>query len=248
MTKTNSMNVIITKDYDEMSLRAAQIMADAINETPNGCFGFATGSTPVGMYKALIDMHLAGKVDFSGLTTFNLDEYYPIQKDNDQSYDFFMRDNLFNHVNLDKSRMNIPNGETDDPVACCRAYEQAIEACGGIEMQLLGLGLNGHIGFNEPTAEGFSRATNLVDLTDSTIQANKRFFETEADVPKKAMTMGIKTIMHAKKVLMIVSGASKAEIVNTLINGPITPLVPASVLQLHHDVTIVLDKDAASAL
>ena len=242
-----NIKIIIAEDYDQMSAKAAHIMADEINLRPDGVFGFATGSTPIGMYQELARMKQAGEVSFAGVTSFNLDEYYPIEKGNQQSYDYFMKDNLFNHVDIAKSRINIPNGECADPTAECSAYEAKIAASGGIDLQLIGIGLNGHIGFNEP-ADSFTNATNFIELTESTIQANRRFFVYEKDVPRHALTMGIRTIMSARKILMIANGENKAGIIEQLLFGEITPRVPASVLQLHRNVTIVLDKQAGSKI
>ncbi|MCL2617571.1 MAG: glucosamine-6-phosphate deaminase [Defluviitaleaceae bacterium] len=241
------MKIIIAEDYDQMSAKAAHIMADEISLRPDGVFGFATGGTPVGMYKELIRMRQAGEVSFAKVTAFNLDEYYPIEKANDQSYDYFMKDNLFNHVDIDHSRLNIPNGECSDPVAECISYEAKIAAAGGIDLQLIGIGLNGHIGFNEP-ADHFTNATNHIELTESTIRANRRFFVHEKDVPRHALTMGIRTIMSAQKILLIANGEKKSGILEQVLFGDITPKVPASVLQLHHNVTIVIDKPAGAKI
>ncbi|MCL2616805.1 MAG: glucosamine-6-phosphate deaminase [Defluviitaleaceae bacterium] len=239
------MKIVVAEDYDQMSAKAAHIMAEEMNLRPDGVFGFATGSTPVGMYQELIRMNKAGELSFAGVTTFNLDEYYPIAKANPQSYDYFMKDNLFNHVDVDKSRVNIPSGECEDPEIECAAYEAKVAAAGGIDMQLIGIGLNGHIGFNEP-ADHFVGATNYVELDDSTIQANRRFFASAKDVPRHALTMGIRTIMLARKVILIANGEKKAGILEKVLFGNIVPQVPASVLQLHRNVTVVMDKLAAA--
>lgn len=233
------------KDYEEVSRKAANIMSAQIIMKPNAVLGLATGSTPVGMYKQLIEWYKKGDLDFSQITSVNLDEYKGLSGDNDQSYRYFMNHNLFDHVNIRKECTYVPDGLDKDSDAACKAYEEIIEKVGGIDLQLLGLGHNGHIGFNEP-ADEFPKTTHCVDLTESTIQANKRFFENEADVPRQAYTMGIGTIMSAKKILVVVSGEDKAEILNKVINGPITPQVPASILQLHPDVTIVADEAALS--
>ena len=242
-----NFNIIITDNYDDMSKKAAEMMAAEMAAKPSGCFGFATGSTPVGMYRHLIALHQAGKADFSQMTTFNLDEYYPMKKDSVLSYNHFMKKNLFDHVNVNFSRVHLPNGETADPQAECEAYEKKIEASGGIDMQLLGVGINGHIGFNEPS-DVFSRKTAVENLAQVTLDVNKEKLGNAAELPAQAITMGIKTIMMAKKILLIANGAAKAAIVKAAITGDITPNVPASVLQLHHDVTVVLDKDAAAAI
>jgi glucosamine-6-phosphate deaminase len=241
------VKIIVTKNYDEMSAKAADIFAQEIIMKPSGVFGFATGSSPIGLYKELVAKHKAGRLDFSGITSFNLDEYYPIEKSNSQSYDYFMKEQLFNHVNINFSRVFIPNGEAEDMMAESTAFDAKMEAAGGIDMQLLGLGTNGHIGFNEPD-EVFSKGTHSVKLAESTIHANARFFSDISQVPRKAITMGIKSIMKARKILLIASGANKVAVVKAFIYGDITPRIPASVLQFHPDVTVVLDEDAAAAI
>lgn len=239
------MKIYRTKDYDEMSKKAAHIIAAQIVLKPDCVLGLATGSTPVGTYKNLVEWYKNGDLDFSTLSSCNLDEYRGLSPENDQSYRYFMNTNLFDHVNIRKDHTFVPDGQEADSNKACQMYEQIIQDLGGIDLQLLGLGHNGHIGFSEP-AEEFPKITHCVDLTESTIQANKRFFEKESDVPRQAYTMGIGTIMSAKKILVVVSGEDKAEILNKIINGPITPQVPASILQLHPDVTIVADNAALS--
>lgn len=239
------MKIYRTKDYDELSKKAAHIIAAQIVLKPDCVLGLATGSTPVGTYKNLVEWYKNGDLDFSTLSSCNLDEYRGLSPENDQSYRYFMNTNLFDHVNIRKDHTFVPDGQEADSNKACQMYEQIIQDLGGIDLQLLGLGHNGHIGFNEP-AEEFPKITHCVDLTESTIQANKRFFEKESDVPRQAYTMGIGTIMSAKKILVVVSGEDKAEILNKIINGPITPQVPASILQLHPDVTIVADNAALS--
>lgn len=239
------MKIYRTKDYDEMSKKAAHIIAAQIVLKPDCVLGLATGSTPVGTYKNLVEWYKSGDLDFSTLSSCNLDEYRGLSPENDQSYRYFMNTNLFDHVNIRKDHTFVPDGQEADSNKACQMYEQIIQDLGGIDLQLLGLGHNGHIGFNEP-AEEFPKTTHCVDLTESTIQANKRFFEKESDVPRQAYTMGIGTIMSAKKILVVVSGEDKAEILNKIINGPVTPQVPASILQLHPDVTIVADNAALS--
>lgn len=234
-------------DYKELSRKAANIIAAQIIMKPNCVLGLATGSSPVGTYEELIERHKQGDLDFSTVTSVNLDEYKGLDPENDQSYRYFMNTNLFNHVNIDKTHTFVPNGLEPDSDKACKEYDAIVKSVGGIDLQLLGLGHNGHIGFNEP-ADTFTLGTNCVDLAPSTIDANKRFFESEADVPRQAYTMGIGTIMGAKKIVVVVSGADKAEILNKVVNGPITPQVPASILQLHPDVTIVCDAAAASLL
>lgn len=241
------MNIYKVKDYAELSSKAASIIASQLILKPDCVLGLATGSSPVGTYKKLIEWYQKGLVDFSKVTSVNLDEYKGLSADNDQSYRYFMNTNLFNHVNIDKEKTYVPNGLEPDSQKACDQYNAIIERAGGIDLQLLGLGHNGHIGFNEP-ADHFPAVTHCVDLTESTIEANKRFFASEADVPRQAYTMGIQNIMSARRILVIVSGADKAGILKKVVNGPITPQVPASVLQLHGDVTIVADEAAAALL
>ena len=239
------MKIYKTKNYEEMSKKAAHIIASQVILNPDCVLGLATGSTPVGTYKNLIEWYNNGDLDFSQITSCNLDEYRGLSGEHDQSYRYFMNHNLFDHVNIRKEWTYVPDGLEEDSDKAARDYDQIIADQGGIDLQLLGLGHNGHIGFNEP-ADEFPKGTHVVDLTESTIQANKRFFASEADVPRQAYTMGIGTIMSAKKILVVVSGEDKAEILNKVINGPITPQVPASILQLHPDVTIVADEAALS--
>ena len=239
------MVICKASDYKDLSRKAANIIAAQMILKPDCTLGLATGSSPVGTYEQLIERFKDGDLDFSRITSVNLDEYKGLAPDNDQSYRYFMNTNLFNHVNVDKAHTFVPDGLEPDAEKACREYDEIIENVGGIDLQLLGLGHNGHIGFNEP-ADSFSKGTNCVDLTESTIEANKRFFESEADVPRQAYTMGIRSIMLAKKIVMVVSGEDKAEILKNVVNGPITPQVPASVLQLHRDVVIVADEAALS--
>ena len=242
-----NMKIIKTKDYADMSRKAANIIAAQVIMKPDCVLGLATGSTPIGTYKELIKAYENGDLDFSLVKTANLDEYRGLEKTNDQSYDYFMKDNLFNHININFENLNIPNGEKPDAEEECARYEAVVKALGGQDLQLLGMGHNGHIGFNEP-ADEFPKVTHCVDLQESTIQANKRFFEKVEDVPTQAYTMGIGTIMQAKKILVIASGTDKAEIVKKAFFGPITPQVPASILQLHPDVTVVVDEAAGSLI
>ena len=241
------MRFIVTKDYNDMSRKAANIISAQIITKPNCILGLATGSTPVGTYKQLVEWYNKGDLDFSEVSTVNLDEYKGLDHDNDQSYYYFMMNNLFKHVNIDLSKTHVPDGTEPDPEKACADYEKIVNKYGGADLQLLGLGHNGHIGFNEP-ADDFPKVTHCVDLTESTIKANARFFEKIEDVPTQAYTMGIGTIFKAKRILLIASGKDKAEIVKKAFCGPIDPRVPASILQLHPDVTIVLDEDAASLL
>ncbi|MCI6122288.1 MAG: glucosamine-6-phosphate deaminase [Lachnospiraceae bacterium] len=241
------MIIYRAKDYQDMSRKAANIISAQIIMKPNCVLGLATGSSPVGTYRQLIEWYNKGDLDFSHVTSINLDEYKGLSPENDQSYRYFMDTNLFNHVNIDKAHTFVPNGLEVNSEKACTDYNHTIATSGGIDLQLLGLGHNGHIGFNEPGA-AFERETHCVDLTESTIEANKRFFSSEEEVPRQAYTMGIKNIMQAKKILVIVSGADKAQILEKVLHGPITPEVPASILQLHNDVTIVADESALSCL
>lgn len=241
------MRIYRAKDYDEMSRKAANIIAAQMTLKPDSVLGLATGSTPIGTYRELIARYNQGDIDFSRIKTANLDEYRGLPRENDQSYYYFMYENLFRHVNIDMANTNIPNGMEPDSDAECARYEKVIESLGGVDLQLLGLGHNGHIGFNEP-ADHFARMTNCVNLQASTIEANKRFFESADQVPKQAYTMGIGTIMRAKSVLLIVSGADKAETLAKVIAGPVTPQVPASILQFHPNAVVVADEAALSRL
>ena len=239
------MRIIKAKDYDDMSRKAANIISAQIITKPNCVLGLATGSTPIGTYARLVEQYKQGDLDFSSVTTVNLDEYKGLNRENDQSYYYFMHDNLFSKVNINLERTFLPDGMEPDAKKACEDYNRVIAATGGVDLQLLGLGHNGHIGFNEP-ADYFEDETHCVDLTESTITANRRFFASEEEVPRQAYTMGIKTIMQAKKVLLVVSGADKAAIVKEAFFGAITPKVQASVLQLHNDVIIVADEAALS--
>mgnify|MGYP001851855302 FL=1 len=239
------MKVIKPKDYADMSRKAANLISAQIILKPDSVLGLATGSTPVGTYEELTKRYNQGDLDFSKILSVNLDEYRGLDASNDQSYHYFMNEHLFKNVNIDKANTHVPDGSEPDSDKACADYEEIIRSYGGIDLQLLGLGHNGHIGFNEPSDE-FAKTTHCVDLTESTIQANKRFFEKEEDVPRQAYTMGIGTIMKAKAILVVVSGEDKSAILNEVINGPITPKVPASVLQLHPNVTIVADEAALS--
>ncbi len=241
------MNFLIKDTYEEASLAAADIIASQIEEKPDCVLGLATGSTPIGAYAELVKKVERGEISFSEITTFNLDEYAGLDGEHDQSYRYFMNKHLFDLVDIDKSKTHVPSGTSDDPQQMCDDYEASIEASGGIDLQLLGLGHNGHIGFNEPSDE-FPVKTHHVALTESTIQANSRLFDSIDEVPKSAYTMGIGTIMKAKKVLLVATGKGKAEIVAKAFKGDVTPQVPASILQSHADVTIVLDKEAAELL
>lgn len=237
------MNIIRAKDYKDMSRKAANIISAQIIMKPDCVLGLATGSTPLGTYAQLIDWYNKDDLDFSRVSTVNLDEYRGLSKDNDQSYHYFMHHNFFRHINIRLDHTFVPDGMEADSDRACRAHEDIIRRLGGVDLQLLGLGNNGHIGFNEP-GSAFEKETHLVDLTESTISANARFFEKPEDVPTQAYTMGIKTIMQAKKILVVVNGSGKADIVAKAFWGPVTPQVPASILQMHPDVTLVADEEA----
>ena len=241
------MKIYKAKDYKDMSRKAANIISAQVIMKPNCVLGLATGSTPIGTYDQLVEWYSKGDLDFSEVTTVNLDEYKGLPRTNDQSYYYFMHQHLFDRVNIDPDRTNVPNGMEPDAEKECGRYEELIRSLGGVDLQLLGLGHNGHIGFNEP-GEAFEKETHCVDLTVSTIEANKRFFASADDVPKQAYTMGIKTIMQAKKILIVVNGENKADIVERAFFGPVTPEVPASILQLHNDVTLVGDEAALAKI
>lgn len=241
------MKIYKAKDYKDMSRKAANIISAQVIMKPNCVLGLATGSTPIGTYDQLVERYNKGDLDFSEVTTVNLDEYKGLPRTNDQSYYYFMHQHLFDRVNIDPERTNVPNGMEPDAEKECGRYEELIRSLGGVDLQLLGLGHNGHIGFNEP-GEAFEKETHCVDLTESTIEANKRFFASADDVPKQAYTMGIKTIMQAKKILIVVNGENKADIVERAFFGPVTPEVPASILQLHNDVTLVGDEAALAKI
>lgn len=232
------MKFIKTKTYEEMSAKAAEIIAEQVKSKENPVLGLATGSTPVGIYKELISAYNKGELDFSRVTSVNLDEYIGLDGENDQSYRYFMNNNLFNHINIDKSKTFVPSGIAADIEKEAAEYDANIERLGGIDIQLLGIGLDGHIGFNEPDSV-FIKPTHKVELDESTIKANARFFENEADVPRYAITMGMGAIMQAKKVLLVANGENKREIIEKAFYGPITPAVPASILQLHNDLTVI---------
>jgi len=237
------MKIVKAKDYQDMSRKAANILSAQIILQPDSIIGLATGSTPIGMYSQLIEWYKKGDIDFSEITTFNLDEYVGLDRDNTQSYYSFMCDNFFNHININKDRINIPDGMAKDIEKECLRYEEKIAAVDGIDFQVLGIGNNGHIGFNEP-AKYFQRNTHKVNLTESTIEANSRFFESIDLVPKSAVSMGMGIIMQAKKILLLCSGEAKAEILYKSLYGRIDPEVPASILQLHSDITVVADEAA----
>ena len=241
------MRIYKTKNYDEMSRKAANIISAQIILKPESVLGLATGSSPIGTYKQLIEWYNKGDLDFSQIRSINLDEYKGLPADNDQSYAYFMRHNLFDHVNIKSVNTFIPNGMEADVEKECSRYNAIIRSMGGIDLQLLGIGNNGHIGFNEP-ADHFEKNTHCVELTESTIEANKRFFESKDEVPRQAYTMGILPIVQAKKVIMIANGKNKADIIKKAFTGPVTPEVPASILQMHPDFTLIADEDALSEI
>ena len=240
------MKVIITENYDEMSKKAAEIMIDLVKKNPNAILGLATGSSPIGMYKAMAEDCANGGASYKNVSTVNLDEYVGLTADHDQSYAYFMRANLFDHIDIDLKNTNLPCGSAPDAQAECDRYNALLETMKQ-DVQVLGLGSNGHIGFNEPGTP-FDSVTHLVDLTENTIKDNSRLFNSIDEVPRQALSMGIKNIMQAKSILMVVSGKNKAEAVRGMVKGEVTPNLPASVLQLHPFVTIICDKDAASLL
>ncbi|MBQ9700774.1 MAG: glucosamine-6-phosphate deaminase [Lachnospiraceae bacterium] len=239
------MIIIKTKNYEELSKKAADIIGSVVVLKPDAVLGLATGSTPVGTYKELIKGYEAGTYDFSKIKSVNLDEYKGLSGDHDQSYRYFMNTNLFDHVNIDKANTNVPAGLVDDGEAECERYNQLIKDLGGIDLQLLGIGGNAHIGFNEPCDE-FVKGTHLVTLEEGTREANARFFASIDEVPTQAYTMGIENIMSAKKILLLANGKAKAQAVYDTCFGPVKPQVPASILQLHADCIVIADEDALS--
>ena len=240
------MKVIVTKNYDEMSEKAAKIIIDVVKNNPNAVLGLATGSSPIGTYKNMIKDHKENGTSYKNVSTVNLDEYVSLNADHDQSYAYFMRTNLFDSIDIDQTNPNLPCGVAKDLQAECDRYNSVLAKLVP-DIQVLGLGSNGHIGFNEPDTP-FDSVTHIVDLTENTIKDNSRLFASIDEVPKQALSMGIKNIMQAKSIIMVVSGKNKAEAVKGMVNGKITPALPASVLQLHPNVTIVCDEDAASLL
>ena len=242
------VKIIRTKDYADMSRKAANIISAQVIMKPDCVLGLATGGTPVGTYEKLVERYNEGDLDFSEVTSVNLDEYRGLPKEHPESYWSFMHRNLFDHVNIDPAHINLPDGTNMDADAECARYDEGLRSVGGVDLQLLGIGHDGHIGFNEPH-DAFDLGTHCVDLAQETIEANKRFFDGNVDlVPKQAYTMGIRTIMQARKVLMVVNGAGKAEIVKKAFFGPVTPEVPASILQLHPDFILVGDEEALSLI
>ena len=241
------MEIIIQKTPEEMSKTAARVVASIINAKPNAVIGLATGSTPLGLYKELVRMHREEGLDFSQVTTFNLDEYVGLTQQHPQSYHYFMHENLFRHVNISKSNIYIPSGTTDNYAAFCQWYEQRIIDCGGIDLQVLGIGSDGHIAFNEPSSSLGSR-TRIKTLAKQTIDDNARFFSAPEQVPVYAITMGVGTILEARKIMLLANGASKALAIAQAVEGPVTSMITASALQLHRDCLCILDREAASRL
>ena len=241
------MKIISAPDYQSMSRKAANIISAQVILFPKSVLGLATGSTPLGVYHQLIDWYKKGDLDFSEVHSVNLDEYCGLPIEHEQSYRYYMNSNFFSKINIPMENTNVPNGLAADLDAECRRYDKVISKLGGIDLQLLGIGHTGHIGFNEPD-EDFDKTTHCVKLKQKTIEANSRFFASVDEVPKYAITMGIKAIMQAKKLLLVANGASKAEILYRSLFGPITPEVPASILQLHNDVTVVADEQALSVI
>lgn len=240
------MRIINCHTYEAMSRKAADILAAQIQLKPNCVLGLATGTTPIGAYQGLIKKYESGSLDFSEVRTYNLDEYRGLTHEDPQSYHYFMNDRLFNHVNIDPANVHVPDGANTDADAACADYDRMVAEAGYCDLQLLGIGRNGHIGFNEP-ADEFSKGTHCVDLTESTIEANSRLFEKEEDVPRQAYTMGTQTIMNARCILVVANGENKAQAVRDMCFGPIVPTCPASILQLHPNVFVVCD-DAALSL
>ncbi len=245
--KKSGVKVFVAGSYEALSKKAATILAGAIANKPEFVLGLATGTSPLGLYDELAELNAQGRVDFSKVTSYNLDEYYPIAPENDQSYRYFMNKNLFSKINIDIEKTHVLSGLTKDPEGECKAYDAEIEALGGIDLQVLGIGNNGHIGFNEP-GKDFIWGTHMVELTESTIEANSRLFNSADEVPRAALSMGIGNIMCAKQIVLVANGPKKAQAVKDALEGEITPYCQASILQLHPNVTFVLDEDAASAL
>lgn len=239
------MRIVRAKDYQDMSEKAARMISDQIRRKPDSVLGLATGSTPEGSYEKLTEWYRAGKLDFARVTTVNLDEYRGLDRENPQSYYHYMKERLFSRVNIRQDKTFVPDGMEPDSERACKEYDSILAAVGGVDLQLLGLGHNGHIGFNEP-GTGFETLTHCVELAESTIRANRRFFDSVEKVPRQAYTMGIRSIMQAAGIVMAVSGEEKAEILRSVLCGPVTVMVPASALQLHRNVTVIADEGALS--
>ncbi len=241
------MRIIVCENYEEVSKKAAQMILSQVTLKPNSVLGLATGSTPIGMYENLVKLNKHGDIDFSEVKTFNLDEYYNLPITSNQSYHYFMHQHLFNHINIKPENIHIPNGMTKNVDAECERYDELIKESGGIDIQVLGIGNNAHIGFNEPTVN-FEKGTHLVKLEDSTIEANSRFFDNIDEVPKNAITMGVGAIFKSRKIMLIATGENKAEAIYNTVYGKVVPEVPASILQFHSDIVLILDKSAAKLL
>jgi glucosamine-6-phosphate deaminase len=241
------MEIIVNNTPEEMSRAAARVVAKTLYAKPNAVLGLATGSTPLGLYQELVRMHQEEGLDFSQVTTFNLDEYVGLTEKHPQSYHYFMHENLFQHINIAKQNIYIPSGTTDNYEAFCAWYEQRITECGGIDLQILGIGADGHIAFNEPTSSLGSR-TRIKTLAKQTIDDNARFFDSPEDVPVYAITMGVGTILEAHRIVLLAHGKNKADAVAAAIEGPVTSMITASALQLHRDVMFIIDREAASSL
>lgn len=241
------MRLIVVDNYEAMSRKAANMVAAQILLKPESVLGLATGSTPLMTYQFLIKLYKDETINLDGVTTFNLDEYVGISKGNENSYHYYMEENFFKYVNIKSENQHIPDGNATNLEAECFSYEKKIKSKGGIDFQVLGIGNNGHIGFNEPDLK-FEAVTHPINLDDETIKANSRFFESEAEVPKKAITMGVRTIMNSRKVILLANGQNKTETIYKAIYGKIDPHLPASILQLHPDVTFILDREAASLI
>ena len=241
------MRIIKARDYEDVSRKAANIIFSVMTEKPDCVLGLVTGSSPVGIYKELVRHYQEGDLDFSRVTTVNLDEYRGLDREDPQSYAYYMRENLFSHVNIRTEKTFLPDGTEEDSQKACEGYDQILSQAGQQDIQLLGIGHDGHIGFNEP-ADHFPKGTHCVDLAESTIEANARFFESRDQVPTQAYTMGIQSIMSAKCILMVANGKGKAQILKQAFQGPVTPQVPASILQLHPQVILVADEEALSEM
>lgn len=237
------MKIVRARDYDDMSRKVANIISAQIILKPESVLGLATGSTPIGAYKQLAEWNKKGDCDFSQVSTYNLDEYRGLSHDDPQSYHYFMKTNFFDHINIDQANTHVPDGSNPDAEAACADYDRIVAAAGYPDLQLLGIGNNGHIGFNEPD-DHFSKGTHCVDLTESTIQANSRLFDRIEDVPRQAYTMGVQTIMFARMIVIAANGRAKAQAVYDMCYGPVTPRCPASILQLHNNVVVVADEEA----
>lgn len=237
------MKFVKVKDYKEMSMKAAELVVERMQEKNDLTLGLATGSTPEGLYQLLVERNKAGEIDFTNTTTFNLDEYCGLPEDDPNSYHYFMDEHLFKHVNVKKENTHVPSGMADDLYQECRDFEAAIQAAGKIDLQLLGIGKNGHIGFNEP-GTAFDSRTHIIELDNTTIQANARFFDSIDDVPTRAITMGIGTILESREILMIISGESKRDVATKLIQGGISEDFPASALHKHPNATVIIDEAA----